>query len=134
MWVPIRVVNDDRVRRREIYPEASSPRGEQEEPCGGVGAVEVVDALLPLLPWDGSVNTAGPVPPLLKVALHEIEHLCHLRKDEHLVVLGMKAVQEALEELHLAALPDHLGGGGVLDVGREGARNQVGAARLRGGV
>lgn len=125
------VVNDDCVCSRKVDPEASRPSGEEEEPGGGVVAVEVVDALLPLLPGNRPVNSASPVAFLLKIAVEEIEHLCHLGKDEDLVLLGMKSVEEAVEELHLAALSDNLLRLRVFYVGREGTRNEIRAVEER---
>ncbi len=48
LWVPVAVIDDDRVGRSQVDAQATRARGQQEHPCGGV-RVEGGDGSLALL-------------------------------------------------------------------------------------
>jgi len=51
VWVPVAVVDDDRVGARQVEPEPARARAQQENEVTRAGRVEALDGALPLAPW-----------------------------------------------------------------------------------
>mmetsp|Transcript_8505 Transcript_8505/g.28977 ORF Transcript_8505/g.28977 Transcript_8505/m.28977 type:complete len:798 (+) Transcript_8505:345-2738(+) len=103
LGVPVRVVEDHRVRRLEVDAEAPGARGEEEDKLVRALLVEGVDGVLALLAARVAVDAA--VGELLGVAvvLEDVQHAGHLGEDEHAVAaLGAEPHHDAVEEHHLA--------------------------------
>ena len=66
--VPVRVVDDDGVRRREVEAQAARPRGQQESKAV-VAVIEVVYVVHALLVAHGAVYARYLVPPVLQVGV-----------------------------------------------------------------
>mmetsp|Transcript_4005 Transcript_4005/g.11635 ORF Transcript_4005/g.11635 Transcript_4005/m.11635 type:complete len:291 (+) Transcript_4005:992-1864(+) len=101
--VPVRIVDDHGVRGGQVDAQAPGPRAEEKVVVGRV-VVEPGNVVPPFQQRDVAVDPAGLLPLVLQVHLKEVQHLCHLREDQDLVVLLPELCQESVKELHLAAL------------------------------
>ena len=107
--VPVGVVQDHRVRRRQVDALPARARREQEDKRLVVGAaplqvgVEAVDAMLALRVGGRAVEALVAVALRHQVVLQNVEHLHHLRDDEHAVAAGAQLLEHPIEQLHLPA-------------------------------
>ena len=122
--VPVRVVDDDRVRGGEVDAEATGSGRQQEDADIWVG-VELVHLPSTFLPLHAPVDAAHLLALLLKVGLDQVEHLRHLREDERLVTLRPELGQQAVQQAELAALLHQLIRGGEHDAPVHPARYQI---------
>mmetsp|Transcript_19465 Transcript_19465/g.73536 ORF Transcript_19465/g.73536 Transcript_19465/m.73536 type:complete len:338 (-) Transcript_19465:1450-2463(-) len=100
--VPVRVVDDHGVRRREIDPDAARPGAEQEDE-GILSGVEAVDGLLPVVSRDRPVEALTAEAAMPTEVLQEIQHADHLAEDEHLVALPLQLGEKLVHQHHLPA-------------------------------
>jgi len=95
--VPIRVVDDHRVRRSEVDAQPASPGGQEEHKRVGGGRIELLHRSLPVLPRNRAVNAARTVTLLVQVVLQKVQnlgHLCGGRKGERRGGAGAGAAQK----------------------------------------
>ena len=88
LGIPIRVKDDDCVGGREIDPQASSPRTQQEKLEFLIG-IELFDLLLSFILRHSAINTTAiPSMDLCSPILDDVQHCRKLREDQDLVVVG----------------------------------------------
>mmetsp|Transcript_633 Transcript_633/g.2449 ORF Transcript_633/g.2449 Transcript_633/m.2449 type:complete len:253 (-) Transcript_633:1218-1976(-) len=123
--VPVRVVDDDRVRGGEVDAQPARARRQQEDAVLLI-IVEALDALLARRLRDTAVDAEGVVAALLEEVAQQVQHFGHLRKHEHLVVALAQVAEQPVNQLHLAAVVEQLLHWREEDVLLEGRGDEVG--------
>lgn len=85
--IPVRVEDHHRVGRRQVQPQSAGARRQQKDKNARV-IVKPINMLLPLLPPHRAVQPAVAIASPRHVALQNVQHLRHLRKQQHLVATG----------------------------------------------
>mmetsp|Transcript_8503 Transcript_8503/g.28955 ORF Transcript_8503/g.28955 Transcript_8503/m.28955 type:complete len:795 (+) Transcript_8503:410-2794(+) len=103
LGVPVRVVEDHRVRRGQVDAEPPGAGGEEEDELGGARRVEGLHGLVTRVAARAPVDAAVLVLAPKAVVLEDVQHAGHLGEDEHAVAaLGAEPHHDAVEEHHLA--------------------------------
>ena len=100
------IENDDSIGRFEVNTEASRAGGKQKREIRRPRCVEVRDGFLPRFRRDHAVKSLVLVATQRHVVAEDVEHADHLAEDEDAVAVLVQALQELVEEDHLAAVHD----------------------------
>ena len=78
VWVPVRVVYNNRVSSSQVDAKTTSPCGEEKDKVRRVGCVESINGLLSL--WSGhvAIDTLKLVAEVLEEVFKNIQHTSHL--------------------------------------------------------
>ena len=107
--VPVGVVDDDGVGRRQVDADAARARAEEEEEGGRAFRTEAVDGLLPFVTGDRAIEPLVLEAAQLDVLLDEVQEHRELREDEDAVALLLQVRQQLVQEEHLAGGGDEVG-------------------------
>ena len=102
-WVPVRVVKHDRVGSRQVDPQPTRPGGEDKGKDPLV-LVELVHQPLPLLDPGRPVQAGVRVLVVVQKLFQRVQHLGHLRENQHPVPSLLQLVQEPGQRLQLSAV------------------------------
>lgn len=105
--VPVRIVKDDGVGRREVDAEAAGARGQEEDEQLGL-CLPVGDHVSPL--GDGRVAVEAEVLVLAEreILLKEVDHASHLEVDEAAVPFSFELREQRVELGEFARVEDQL--------------------------
>ncbi|TFA99797.1 hypothetical protein CCMA1212_008205 [Trichoderma ghanense] len=114
--VPIRVVENDGIRRRKVDAETARTSGQQEDEDLGPG-LEVVHGVATILELGGTIQPAVLVVAVREVLLHHVDHASHLEVQQHAVAFGLELEEQLVQLGQLAAVGDEALHGGDGNVG-----------------
>uniref|UniRef100_A0A2M4D870 Putative secreted protein n=1 Tax=Anopheles darlingi TaxID=43151 RepID=A0A2M4D870_ANODA len=100
--IPIGIVNDDRVSRGQINTETTGASRKEEAKLRCPRCIETIDRLLTDTARDATVNALVLIPKPLEEILQDIQHLRHLREDQHSMTLRFQQLQHLLQQHQLA--------------------------------
>ena len=108
LWIPIAVVQNDNVGRRQIDAKAAGARRQHEQELFAARRVKFVDLLLTQLVLSLTVEAAILVAAPPAIILENVEHSAHLREDENARALRLQLYEQFVEQMQLAAVLDEM--------------------------
>ena len=102
-WVPVAVIEDHSVRRRQVDPKTACPRGEEKDE-DVLPVLEVGDHVPALVDLAAAIEPHVAVLPVAHVLLQQVDHPRHLAVDQDPVAALLQPGKQPVQDKELSGV------------------------------